>query len=93
MVPVSWLAPLFGKRQSRAVNFGYNAAHVRPSGSDGAAMPNQKLFDLCRRISAEQDSEKMVSLVDELIKLLNEEQAVIKAKIRNNVGSYLGKID
>jgi hypothetical protein len=49
-------------------------------------MPDQKLFNLCRQISSETDSERLASLLDELIKLLNEEQDTIKAKIRANIG-------
>jgi len=56
-------------------------------------MPDQKMFDLCRRISKEQDPQKMASLVDELITLLNEEQDTIKAKIRANIGNHVGTLD
>lgn len=52
-------------------------------------MPDQKMLELCRRISTEMDPVKMAGLVDQLIKLLNEEQDVIKSKIRANLGSRL----
>jgi hypothetical protein len=48
-------------------------------------MPDQKLFDLCSRISKEHDPKKLAAAVDELIKLLNEEQDVIKARINANL--------
>ena len=50
-------------------------------------MPDQKMFELCQRITAEKDSEKLLKLVEELNQLLREEQDVIKAKIRANIGS------
>lgn len=51
------------------------------------------MLDLCRRISTEMDPLKMSGLVDELIQLLNEEQDVIKSKIRANLGSRLASED
>jgi hypothetical protein len=53
-------------------------------------MPDQKMLELCRKISTEMNPEKMADLVNELINLLNEEQDVIKAKIRANIGNHVG---
>jgi hypothetical protein len=50
-------------------------------------MPDRKLYDLCSRITKERDPEKLTATIDELIKLLNEEQAAIKAKIRANLST------
>jgi response regulator RpfG family c-di-GMP phosphodiesterase len=49
-------------------------------------MPDQKMYDLCRRIRDEKDSERLIALVEALTKLLDEEQQAIKAKIRANIG-------
>jgi hypothetical protein len=50
-------------------------------------MPDRKMFDLCSKITQERDPEKLTATIDELIKLLNEEQAAIKAKIRANLNT------
>jgi hypothetical protein len=49
-------------------------------------MPNQEVQDLCARISQEQDTEKVMQLIDELIKVLGAEQDAIKLKINANLG-------
>jgi len=49
-------------------------------------MPDQKLFQLCRQISTQKDPQQLSALIDDLIKLLAEEQDTIRAKIRANVG-------
>jgi hypothetical protein len=49
-------------------------------------MPDQKLFHLCRQISTQKDPQELTQLIDDLIKLLSEEQDTIKAKIRANIG-------
>jgi hypothetical protein len=41
--------------------------------------------ELCTRISAEKDSEKLLEEVNELIRLLDQEQETIKAKIKANI--------
>ena len=49
-------------------------------------MPHRKLFDICRRIEAEKsDPQKLMAAIEDLLKLLNEEQDAIKAKIRANL--------
>jgi hypothetical protein len=50
-------------------------------------MPDTKLYDLCSRITNERDPEKLAATIDELIKLLNEEQDAIKAKISTNLST------
>jgi len=50
-------------------------------------MPDQKLFEICRRIDAQKnDPEKLMTAIEDLLKFLNEEQDAIKAKIRDNLG-------
>lgn len=49
-------------------------------------MPNQEIQDLCTKISKEQDTEKVMVMIDELIKLLGAEQDAIKNKINANLG-------
>jgi hypothetical protein len=49
-------------------------------------MPDQKMIALCTQISTEKDPKKLMALAEELIKLLDEEQNEIKAKIRANIG-------
>lgn len=53
-------------------------------------MPEQKLLALCRRISVETDPKELTGAIDELIKLLAEEQDVIKAKISNMLSKSAG---
>jgi hypothetical protein len=48
-------------------------------------MPDQKLLQLCREISTQKDSQQLALLIEDLIKLLAEEQDTIKAKIRANI--------
>jgi hypothetical protein len=48
-------------------------------------MPDEKLIRLCESISKETDPAKMTALLDELIKLLGEEQDAIRAKINANL--------
>jgi hypothetical protein len=55
-----------------------------------AIMPDQKLLVLCRRISAEKDTEKLTAAIDELTKLLNKEQNSIKAIIRERLSKSMG---
>lgn len=45
-------------------------------------MPDHKMRELCSKISVEKDAEKLMALTEELIKLLEEDQDVIRAKIR-----------
>jgi hypothetical protein len=52
-----------------------------------AIMPDQRFLELCRLITAEKDPRKLVALTEELTELLAEEQDVIKAKIRANIGN------
>lgn len=49
-------------------------------------MPDQKLFKLCSEINHEKDPHKLTQLIDELAKLLKQEQDTIKAKILANIG-------
>jgi hypothetical protein len=56
-------------------------------------MPDQKLRELCLKISTEQDSEKLIKLVEELNKLLADEQDVIKAKIRSRFSKDITAAD
>jgi hypothetical protein len=49
-------------------------------------MRNQKVQELCTKISTEQDSQKVMELTEELIKLLGAEQEAIKLKINANLG-------
>lgn len=49
-------------------------------------MPDEKMKQLCAKISAEKDPLKVMSLTEQLIKLLDEEQDAIRAKIRANIG-------
>jgi hypothetical protein len=49
-------------------------------------MPDQKLFALCHQISIEKDPQKLTAAIDDLTKLLIEEQDVIKAKINYSIG-------
>ncbi len=49
-------------------------------------MPDRKLFKLCREITNEREPQKLTQLIDELSKLLKDEQENIKAKIRANIG-------
>jgi hypothetical protein len=44
-------------------------------------VPDQKPFALCRRISAETDPKKLTAAIDELGKLLAEEQDEVKSRI------------
>jgi hypothetical protein len=53
-------------------------------------VPDQKMVDLCTRISAEKDHKKLIELTDELIKLLTEEQDAIRAKIKANLSKSVG---
>ncbi len=48
-------------------------------------MPDVKLRQLCEQISKETDRERLTGLIDELYKLLVEEQDAIKAKINANL--------
>ena len=50
-------------------------------------MPEKKMFDLCSKITKERDPERLTATIDELIKLLTEEQDAIKAKIRANLST------
>ena len=52
-------------------------------------MADRKLYDLCSRITQERDAEKLTAMIDALIKLLNDEQAAIKAKIRANLNTTM----
>lgn len=45
-------------------------------------MPDRRMFELCCQISVEREPHKLLPLVEELAKLLAEEQDVIKSKIR-----------
>jgi hypothetical protein len=56
-------------------------------------MPDQKLRELCLKISTEQDSEKLIQLVEELNKLLAGEQDVIKTKIRSRFSKGIAAAD
>lgn len=56
-------------------------------------MPDRKMMELCRQISAEKDPGKLLSLVEQLTRLLTEEQDGIKAKIRANIGRSVGSSD
>jgi hypothetical protein len=48
-------------------------------------MPDQKMRELCEKISAEKDSGKLLALTDELIKLLEADEEKIKANIRARI--------
>jgi len=48
-------------------------------------MPDQQLIKLCENISKETDPANMTALLDELIKLLDEEQDAIRTKINANL--------
>jgi len=48
-------------------------------------MPDVRLRHLCEQISKETDRERLNRLIDELYKLLVEEQDAIKAKINANL--------
>lgn len=48
-------------------------------------MPDQKLIRLCESISKETDPARMTALLEDLLKLLNEEQDEIRAKINANL--------
>jgi hypothetical protein len=56
-------------------------------------MPDQKLYDLCSLIAVERDPKKLSAAIDELIKLLDEEQDAIKAKINANLRNHTGALD
>jgi hypothetical protein len=56
-------------------------------------MPDRKLMELCRRIATEPNPAKLAVAIDELIKLLAEEQDTIKAKIRANLRNHMGTVD
>ena len=49
-------------------------------------MPDQKMRELCVRISTEKDSKKLMELTENLIKLLAEQQETIKSRIKANIG-------
>jgi len=44
-------------------------------------MPDQRMFELCRKIAAEKSPQKLIELTDQLIALLAKEQDTIKANI------------
>jgi hypothetical protein len=52
-------------------------------------MPDVRLRQLCEQISTESNHERLSALIDELYKLLIEEQDAIKVKIRANLGNSL----
>lgn len=52
-------------------------------------MPDVRLRQLCEQISKESNHERLSALIDELYKLLVEEQDAIKAKIRVNLGNNM----
>jgi hypothetical protein len=54
-------------------------------------MPDVKLRQLCEQISKESNHQRLSALIDELYKLLIEEQDAIKKKIRANLGNNLGE--
>jgi len=54
-------------------------------------MPDVKLRQLCEQISKESNHDRLTGLIDELCKLLVEEQDAIKAKINANLGKSLGE--
>jgi hypothetical protein len=74
---------LFGTGLSRTAGQGYKPASNYLANATG--MPDQKLIRLCESISKETDPGKMTVLLDELIKLLGEEQDEIRAKINANL--------
>jgi len=39
-------------------------------------MPTERVADLCRSIQAEYDPKKLAALIDELIRVLDEERAI-----------------
>ena len=47
-------------------------------------MPDRKLLSLCERIAAEPDPQKLVKLIDDLARLLDEEGDAIRAKINTS---------
>jgi hypothetical protein len=55
---------------------------------EGAPMPDQKIMELCTEITAEKDSKKLIALVEELNRLLPEEQDQIK----DNINRRLDKV-
>jgi len=61
------------------------------SGREFGAMPDVKLRQLCEQISKESNHDRLTGLIDELCKLLVEEQDAIKAKINANLGKSLGE--
>ena len=52
-------------------------------------MPDHKMMELCRQIATEQDSAKLLRLVEELNRLLAEEHDTIKQKIRAKVAKSI----
>ncbi|HYA25772.1 MAG TPA: hypothetical protein VEF05_16530 [Terriglobales bacterium] len=54
-------------------------------------MPDVKLRQLCEQISKESNHDRLTALIDDLYKLLVEEQDAIKAKIKANLGKSLGE--
>jgi hypothetical protein len=44
-------------------------------------VPDQRMFELCRKIADEKNPQKLIELTDELIALLAKEQDAIKANI------------
>lgn len=58
----------------------------------GCFQLTNKINELCAKLAEEKDSDKFSALVQELLKLLNEEQDAIKAKVRRNIGWCGGEI-
>ena len=53
-------------------------------------MPDQKMRELCVKISLEKDSAALLKMTEELIQLLHDEQATIKSRIKANITQTLG---
>jgi hypothetical protein len=56
-------------------------------------MPDERMRELCLKISAEKDSKKLMELTEELIKLLSEEQDTIRMKIRETIGKSVASAE
>lgn len=53
------------------------------------AMLDRKLYELCSRITTERDPKKLAAVINDLIKLLAEEQDAIKRKISSNLSQSM----
>jgi hypothetical protein len=56
-------------------------------------MPDQKMMQLCAKISVEKDSQKLVELVEELNELLAKEHDTIKHNINLRLNKGVGASD